>query len=508
MSDQEQLKDITTPHDHDVLSGRGNFVNHHAGNENFRALVKKHKKDYVASPKAEKPMYSVLIYDEIRAMDPPGRFLKQDPSTKLWSDIGKKKALDKTRQALREGAPEMLKEMGGGDDGSEEKEVEKKPKASKKGSKSEKRVEDNPMESSFMSIGSFSIDGLNDSMFDLNSSSNQGQSQTGNWSAMTVGSSNGNMQNNNNGGSLDSFANQESLIGAQMQLMQQQMEQWQQIMNLQNPSAQLQPLNLQLQLQNQIGQQQNQIGQQQNHNIGQQQNHLGPQQQSNMFQVNGFGNQQLQNQNQVCLNSNMNNNMNFSQTCNSPNQVNDPNIAALLSAIHSNAAGQNSVMQNQVPQAPQSMNPNMNLIQQLQYQISMQQLNQQINNNNSNQGISIPNTNQQWMGGNGNIQNILAAVGSMNNDNINNGQTGQFGDFTLPLNDTSDGDQIIGMTMPLQDNERKVGGTSYARSQRIGFKNSFTRRNNSHRQLTTNEANSLMSLESLNLDDIEDAESE
>jgi hypothetical protein len=38
MSDQEQLKDIATPHDHDVLSGRGNFVNHHAGNENFRAL--------------------------------------------------------------------------------------------------------------------------------------------------------------------------------------------------------------------------------------------------------------------------------------------------------------------------------------------------------------------------------------------------------------------------------------------------------------------------------------
>lgn len=61
-------------------------------------------------------MYSELIYDEIRAWTPPGRFLKQDPNTRLWSDIGKKKALGKIRQALREGAPELLKvlEAGGG----------------------------------------------------------------------------------------------------------------------------------------------------------------------------------------------------------------------------------------------------------------------------------------------------------------------------------------------------------------------------------------------------------
>jgi hypothetical protein len=47
-------------------------------------------------------------------MNPPGRFLKQDPMTKLtklWSDIGKKTALAKTRQALREGAPELLRDM-------------------------------------------------------------------------------------------------------------------------------------------------------------------------------------------------------------------------------------------------------------------------------------------------------------------------------------------------------------------------------------------------------------
>jgi len=107
-----ELHDIVTPHEHDVLSGRGNFVNYHAGNEHFRALVRKHKVAYVACPKPQKGKFSRIIVDEIRSRNPPGRFLKQDPNTKLWNDIGEKKALDKTRQALREGAPDLVKELG------------------------------------------------------------------------------------------------------------------------------------------------------------------------------------------------------------------------------------------------------------------------------------------------------------------------------------------------------------------------------------------------------------
>ena len=112
MSNQQD-RDIITPHEHDVLSGRGNFVNYHAGNEHFRALVRKHKVAYVACPKPQKGKFSRMIVDEIKARNPPGRFLKQDNNTKLWQDIGEKKALDKTRQALREGAPEITKELTG-----------------------------------------------------------------------------------------------------------------------------------------------------------------------------------------------------------------------------------------------------------------------------------------------------------------------------------------------------------------------------------------------------------
>lgn len=117
-SGNQQSPNIISPHEHDVLSGRGNFVNYHTGNEHFRALVRKHKLEYVRCPKPQKGKFSRMIVDEIKSMDPPGRFLKQDAKTKLWYDIGDKKALDKTRQALREGAPEIMKEMTGesGDD--------------------------------------------------------------------------------------------------------------------------------------------------------------------------------------------------------------------------------------------------------------------------------------------------------------------------------------------------------------------------------------------------------
>ena len=96
---------ILTPHDHDVLSGRGNSVNHHPGNEYFRSLVRHHKLAYVRCPKPQKEQFSKLIVSTVRDRDPPGRFLKQNPTTKLWYNIGTQKALDKTRQALREGAP-------------------------------------------------------------------------------------------------------------------------------------------------------------------------------------------------------------------------------------------------------------------------------------------------------------------------------------------------------------------------------------------------------------------
>jgi len=102
----KRFTDIRHPHDHDVLMGRGNFVNYHPGNLYFRNLIKKHFVQYVSSCKNEKPKYANLIIDEVGMRSPPGRFLRQDFDTKMWNCVDHKKALDKTRQALREGAPE------------------------------------------------------------------------------------------------------------------------------------------------------------------------------------------------------------------------------------------------------------------------------------------------------------------------------------------------------------------------------------------------------------------
>lgn len=42
------------------------------------------------------------VVNKWHALDPPGRFSKQDEFTKLWYDVGDEIAREKTSQALRE----------------------------------------------------------------------------------------------------------------------------------------------------------------------------------------------------------------------------------------------------------------------------------------------------------------------------------------------------------------------------------------------------------------------
>jgi len=54
---------------------------------------------------------SKSIVEAVRSLDPPGRFLEKDPANGLWSDIGHKKALEKTSQALRDGAASLRRQL-------------------------------------------------------------------------------------------------------------------------------------------------------------------------------------------------------------------------------------------------------------------------------------------------------------------------------------------------------------------------------------------------------------
>jgi len=126
------LKGIKEPHEHDVLYGRGGGTNHHPGNKRYRQMVEDRKVQYIKSKRLDKPTVSLEILREWRAQLPPGRFLKLDPKTSLWNDVGEKKAREKTSQALREKAPELRKKQG------EEKDEDGDAKPAAKGEKKPK----------------------------------------------------------------------------------------------------------------------------------------------------------------------------------------------------------------------------------------------------------------------------------------------------------------------------------------------------------------------------------
>ena len=118
------LKNIKEPHENDVMYGRGGGTNHHPGNKRYRKMVEDRKLDYVNSKRLDKPLVALDIIRVWRAQEPPGRFLKLDEKTGLWSDVGDKKAREKTSQALREKAPLIRKqqeEEKSGQDGSDGK---------------------------------------------------------------------------------------------------------------------------------------------------------------------------------------------------------------------------------------------------------------------------------------------------------------------------------------------------------------------------------------------------
>mmetsp|Transcript_6219 Transcript_6219/g.9125 ORF Transcript_6219/g.9125 Transcript_6219/m.9125 type:complete len:972 (-) Transcript_6219:2620-5535(-) len=118
---------IRTPNPNDVLCGRGGGINSHPGNRTFRSWVRERKESYnLAKSKAQKAKLSREIVDRVRNLNPPGRFLMREdrtagagapaPSESIgvsglyygwWIEIDDTKAMAKTSQALREGAPSI-----------------------------------------------------------------------------------------------------------------------------------------------------------------------------------------------------------------------------------------------------------------------------------------------------------------------------------------------------------------------------------------------------------------
>jgi hypothetical protein len=98
-----------------VLCGKGYNVNQHKGNLYFRKLVSAVRNEYVVTPKDEKKFFAKKVLQHFRSLNPPVRFLKQAADNSPYVDIGEKLSLEKTRQALREGKPTIVRKLQSGE---------------------------------------------------------------------------------------------------------------------------------------------------------------------------------------------------------------------------------------------------------------------------------------------------------------------------------------------------------------------------------------------------------
>jgi hypothetical protein len=95
--------------DKDIINGRGQGIQRLPGNVMFRNLVNAHKQTYAQAPMAEKQNISKGIVIALRHFG--FKFLKLNTKTHRYDDIGDTKAVEKTSQALREGQPDIRREL-------------------------------------------------------------------------------------------------------------------------------------------------------------------------------------------------------------------------------------------------------------------------------------------------------------------------------------------------------------------------------------------------------------
>mmetsp|Transcript_6893 Transcript_6893/g.10908 ORF Transcript_6893/g.10908 Transcript_6893/m.10908 type:complete len:310 (-) Transcript_6893:89-1018(-) len=91
-----------TPHENDILMGRGGKNNQHVGNEKLRGMARLHSANYQVASKKGKSFISRQLVKQVRLLGPPGRFLKKDNATGVWEDVGDDVAREKASQVLRD----------------------------------------------------------------------------------------------------------------------------------------------------------------------------------------------------------------------------------------------------------------------------------------------------------------------------------------------------------------------------------------------------------------------
>lgn len=104
------------PSPNDILIGRGPFINNYQGNKNFRTLAMQHKNRFDNASGAGKRAISLYLVNQIKCLDPPGRFIKR-PATSPnnhqrrlaprgiegpWIQVNEEASVNKVCQSLRD----------------------------------------------------------------------------------------------------------------------------------------------------------------------------------------------------------------------------------------------------------------------------------------------------------------------------------------------------------------------------------------------------------------------
>lgn len=91
------------PGEHDVLCGRGRKCFNHTGNVRFRAIVQSFLPQYSkAVAKLEKSYILSDVVEQVRKNSGEGGFIRKDPDTNRWYEVGDFLAREKTSQAFRD----------------------------------------------------------------------------------------------------------------------------------------------------------------------------------------------------------------------------------------------------------------------------------------------------------------------------------------------------------------------------------------------------------------------
>lgn len=98
-------------HPLDIVCGRGAPTNYHYGNQVFKDIVQEYQTAYLCAKRSDKPQIAMKLLDIVKTSG--ARFVRREKAAGqfCWVEIEGKGAYEKVCQALRDGAPDLRRQV-------------------------------------------------------------------------------------------------------------------------------------------------------------------------------------------------------------------------------------------------------------------------------------------------------------------------------------------------------------------------------------------------------------